>query len=70
MAPVVLVVASFCSPEKFYTLLNHIQLCGEFHTTFRHHLVIGKVFSLFAPRTVFHENLDPCGLSDLPVQQY
>jgi hypothetical protein len=67
---VVLVVASFCDQKKFYTLLNHVLLCGEFHTTFLHHPVVEKVFSLSDPRTVFHEILDPCGLSDLPVQQY
>jgi hypothetical protein len=70
VAPVVLVVASFCDPEKFYTLPNHVLLCGEFHTTFLHHPVVGKVFSLSDPRTIFHGILDPYGLSDLPVQQY
>jgi hypothetical protein len=70
VAPVVLVVASFCDPEMFYTFPNHVLLCGEFHTTFLHHPVVGNVFSLSDPRTVFRGILDPCGLSNLPVQQY
>jgi hypothetical protein len=70
VAPAVLVVASFCDPEKFYTLPNHVLLCDEFHTTFLHHPVVRKVFSLSDLRTTFHGILDPCGLSDLPVQQY
>jgi hypothetical protein len=70
VALVALVVASFCDPEKFYSLPNHVLLCGEFHTTFLHHSVVGKVFSLSDPRTVSHGILDPCGLSDLLIQQY
>jgi hypothetical protein len=62
---VLLVVASFCDPEKFCTLSDHVHQYDGSHTTSLHHRGVGRVSSPFDLRMVSRGTGDLCDLSDL-----
>jgi hypothetical protein len=64
---VLLVVAFFYDPEKFYTLSNHVHRYDGFHTTFLRHQGIGRVSFSSDIRIVFHCTDVLCGPSDLLI---
>jgi hypothetical protein len=62
---VLLVVASSCDPEKFYTLPDNVLMYDGSRTTSLHHQGDGKASSLYDPRTATGDSRDIHGLCDL-----
>jgi hypothetical protein len=62
--PALLVVAFFCGPEKFCTLLDHAHRYGGSRTTFLHHQGIRRVSSpsdlkiIFCGTSILHDLFD------------
>jgi hypothetical protein len=67
--PALLEAASFCDPEKFCTLPDHVNRCDGFRTTSLRRQGVRRVSFPSNLSIVFHGSGILCGPSDLLIPQ-